>query len=44
MCRFLVMQSKEKIEVQKLIFEFAKATEKCKSFDGDWQGDGWGMC
>lgn len=44
MCRFIVMQSKEKISVSELIFDFAKATEKCVSFDGDWQGDGWGMC
>lgn len=44
MCRFLVLQSKEKININELIFDFAKAAKKCISFDGDWQGDGWGMC
>lgn len=32
------------MDVNSLIADFAESTSNCKSPDGDWQGDGWGIC
>lgn len=32
------------MDVSSLIADFAERTQKSKSPDGDWQGDGWGIC
>jgi predicted glutamine amidotransferase len=43
MCRFLVVKSEEKICPAPLLEAFANMAEKSRTFDGDWQGDGWGV-
>ena len=44
MCRFLALKSANKIEPQSLILKFAEGAKNSRSPDGDWQGDGWGIC
>lgn len=43
MCRFLLVKSKLSIKPEKILKSFAKMAEKSKAYDGDWQGDGWGL-
>src|SRR3989339_1821617 len=43
MCRFLLVKSKNKIKPEKLLTKFSKMVEKSRAYDGDWQGDGWGI-
>lgn len=43
MCRFLLVQSKEKIQPKKLLHQFAEMAKESHAPDGDWQGDGWGI-
>jgi len=43
MCRFLLCKSKQKTNPQQILESFAKMAKKSKAFDGDWQGDGWGI-
>ncbi|PIZ66150.1 hypothetical protein CO051_07470 [Candidatus Roizmanbacteria bacterium CG_4_9_14_0_2_um_filter_39_13] len=42
MCRFLLLKSKKKQNPIPIIEAFAYMAKKSKSYDGDWQGDGWG--
>ncbi len=43
MCRFLLCKSKQLINPKKILSSFAKMAQNSKAFDGDWQGDGWGI-
>ena len=43
MCRFLLFKSDSPKNPQKIIKAFSKMAKKSKAFDGDWQGDGWGI-
>jgi predicted glutamine amidotransferase len=43
MCRFLIVKSEKLLKPWDFIFNFAEAAKKCCSYDGDWQGDGWGV-
>lgn len=43
MCRFLLFKSQSPQNPQKVIKAFSKMAKKSKAFDGDWQGDGWGV-
>lgn len=43
MCRFLLAKSRIPFKPSSLLYPFAKMVQKSKAYDGDWQGDGWGM-
>lgn len=43
MCRFLLAKSKNRGKSYKILKAFASMARKSKAFDGDWQGDGWGI-
>ncbi|MBI3379722.1 hypothetical protein HY029_03150 [Candidatus Gottesmanbacteria bacterium] len=43
MCRFLLVRSKTKIKLEKLLHQFSQMSERSRAPDGDWQGDGWGI-
>lgn len=43
MCRFLLVKSQKPIKPLSLLSSFAAMAQKSKAFDGDWQGDGWGI-
>ncbi|MEK7634116.1 MAG: hypothetical protein AAB437_04705 [Patescibacteria group bacterium] len=43
MCRFLLAKSKQPISSKKILNAFAEMAQNSKAFDGDWQGDGWGI-
>ena len=43
MCRFLIAKSTKPIRPSKILEAFASMAKKGKAFDGDWQGDGWGI-
>jgi len=43
MCRFLLIKSKSPVKPEIFLHEFAKMAKKSRAFDGDWQGDGWGL-
>ena len=43
MCRFLLYKSSRPQNPQKIIKAFSQMAQKSKAFDGDWQGDGWGI-
>ncbi|MBI4973682.1 hypothetical protein HZC27_03680 [Candidatus Roizmanbacteria bacterium] len=43
MCRFLLYKSKLPQNPQAIIQAFSRMAKKSKAFDGDWQGDGWGI-
>lgn len=43
MCRFLAVKSNKPINPQSLLKSFAIMAENSRAFDGDWQGDGWGI-
>ena len=43
MCRFLLVKSNKPIKPYKLLELFSLMAKKSKAFDGDWQGDGWGI-
>ena len=43
MCRFLLIKSENQVDPQKYLQAFSDMAEKSKAFDGDWQGDGWGV-
>src|SRR3989338_7229032 len=43
MCRFLLAKSKKPIKPYEILKSFSKMAQKSKAFDGDWQGDGWGI-
>lgn len=44
MCRFLILRSRNLINPYPVIESFSKMAKKSKALDGDWQGDGWGIC
>lgn len=43
MCRFLLAKSTNPILPSTLLYPFSAMAKKSKAFDGDWQGDGWGL-
>ena len=45
MCRFILAKSNTEalLDSQKILNSFAEMSKKSKAFDGDWQGDGWGV-
>ena len=43
MCRFLLVKSIKPINPFKLLQSFSSMAKKSKAYDGDWQGDGWGI-
>lgn len=43
MCRFLLFKSRQPQNPQKIVQAFSRMAQKSKAFDGDWQGDGWGI-
>lgn len=43
MCRFLLFKSKQPQNPRAIIKSFSQMAKKSKAFDGDWQGDGWGI-
>jgi len=43
MCRFLLFKSQTLTNPQQILKAFSQMAKKSKAFDGDWQGDGWGM-
>lgn len=43
MCRFLLARSKNTFTPLTLLQEFSAMANASRAFDGDWQGDGWGM-
>lgn len=43
MCRFLLFKSQVQTNPQKILRAFSQMVKKSKAFDGDWQGDGWGI-
>lgn len=43
MCRFLMVKSEHPIRPLPFLERFAEMCRRSKSFDGDWQGDGWGI-
>jgi predicted glutamine amidotransferase len=43
MCRLLTARFRQPTQPQTLLTEFANMSERSKSYDGDWQGDGWGV-
>ena len=43
MCRFLLVKSKKSVKPHKFLASFALMAKKSKAYDGDWQGDGWGI-
>jgi len=43
MCRFLLAKSKTPISPKALLDSFSSMAQKSKAYDGDWQGDGWGI-
>jgi len=43
MCRFILLKSSKLIKPDRIVNSFADMAKKSKAFDGDWQGDGWGL-
>jgi len=43
MCRFLLVKSKTPISPKNLLDSFSHMAQNSQAFDGDWQGDGWGI-
>jgi len=43
MCRFLLAKSAKPVPPLTYLEAFASMAEKSRAFDGDWQGDGWGV-
>lgn len=43
MCRFLLCKSKQRIYPKKILNSFSQVVQNSKTYDGDWQGDGWGF-
>lgn len=43
MCRFLMIKSPTPFQPKDILRSFARMAEKSRSFNGDWQGDGWGI-
>lgn len=43
MCRILLVKSKQAINPEELLVNFALRAKENPSVEGDWQGDGWGV-
>ncbi len=43
MCRFMAVKSESPIDPHPFLASFAEMCRNSKSYDGDWQGDGWGV-
>lgn len=43
MCRFLLVKSSEVFSPHKILTQFSEMAKDSRTFDGDWQGDGWGV-
>jgi len=43
MCRFLLAKSENPIKQKTILEQFSIMAQKNKTYDGDWQGDGWGF-
>ncbi len=43
MCRFIAVKSECPIDPHPFLASFAEMCRNSKSYDGDWQGDGWGV-
>ena len=43
MCRFLLAKSENPIKPKTILEQFSIMAQKNKTYDGDWQGDGWGF-
>ncbi len=44
MCRFLLVKSTKPIQPATILKSFAEMAKNSRALDGDWQGDGWGIC
>lgn len=44
MCRFLLITSKKPLQPAVFLQSFAQMAQNSHALDGDWQGDGWGLC
>lgn len=43
MCRFLLVKSRTSISPKQFLISFSQMARNSRSYDGDWQGDGWGI-
>jgi len=43
MCRFLIAKFESPTNSGKILKEFSLMAKNSQAFDGDWQGDGWGV-
>jgi len=43
MCRFLMIKSQAAFQPKEIMSSFARMAQKSRAYDGDWQGDGWGI-
>lgn len=43
MCRFVLIKSNKLIKPQLILEKFALMAKNSPAYDGDWQGDGWGI-
>jgi len=43
MCRFLMIRASGPVRPGPFLDDFARAARAGRSYDGDWQGDGWGI-
>lgn len=43
MCRYLLAKFETPVFPQKILGSFSEMAQKSKVYDGDWQGDGWGI-
>ena len=44
MCRFFMVKSQIPIRPEEILLKFAKMAQTNNTPDGEWQGDGWGVC
>ena len=43
MCRFMMISSPVPADKSPILEEFARKSQNSRPYDGDWQGDGWGI-
>ncbi len=43
MCRFIQIKSEKPIQPAEILSRFSQMCKNSRTFDGDWQGDGWGI-
>lgn len=44
MCRFMIIRAARPFIPKRYLLAFADIAKNSQSLDGDWQGDGWGVC